>query len=379
MRTLYFLRHAEPAFPEGTSICLGRLDLPLSILGRLQAAVAGHELDNLSITAVFCSPLQRARQTAALLRRPFHVLDGLQEIDTGEWDGLAFEEIRRRWPLLYERRGKEPFLTLPQAEPQGLSLLRFLHAIGTAAQKVPGNLLFVTHSGILRAFFAVLGNLPPLDGLSSLTRAGTERLLQPPFDRANMKKPPYGSISSVIETNGGLKIQELGRVPHPIPDRDFCLDLLETAQTPSRVVRHTMAVAKEADRLLSALEDAGTFLAREPTLSAALLHDIARTEKAHAKQGAEYLDRLGYPDIAALIRTHHDMPPDKKLDEAALVFLADKLVQEDRPVSLKKRFEGSARKCVTQKQKEKHQERYRAALHLATEVNKICGYEAAII
>ncbi len=379
MRTLYFLRHAEPAFPEGTSICLGRLDLPLSVLGRLQAEVAGRELDNLPIAAVFSSPLQRAKQTAALLRRPFQILDGLQEIDTGEWDGLAFEEIRRRWPSLYERRGTNPFLSLPQAEPQGLSLLRFLHAIGNAVQKVPGNLLFVTHSGILRAFFAVLEKLPPLDALPSLTREDTEKLLQSPFDRTNMKKPSYGSISSVIETNGGLKLQEPGRIPHPVPDRDFCLGLLEAAQVPSRVVRHTMAVALEADRLLSALENAGTFLAREPILSAALLHDIARTEKAHAKQGAEYLDKLGYPDIAALVRTHHDMPPDKRLDEAALVFLADKLVQEDHPVSLKKRFEGSAKKCITQKQKRKHQERYRAALHLATEVNKICGYEAAMI
>lgn len=379
MRTLYFLRHAEPVFPEGKSICLGRLDLPLSALGRLQATVAGRELDNLPIDAVFSSPLQRTRQTTALLHRPFQIVDGLQEIDTGEWDGLAFEEIRRQWPLLYERRGKEPFLTLPQAESQGLSLLRFLHAIGNAVQKVPGNLLFVTHSGILRAFFAVLENLPPLDDLPSLTREDSERLLQSPFDRANMKKPTYGSISSVIETNGGLKLQELGRVPHPSPDRDFCLGLLDAAQTPSRIVRHTMAVAKEADRLLSALEDAGTFLPREPILSAALLHDMARTEKAHAKRGAEYLDRLGYPDIAALIRTHHDMPPDKGLDEAALVFLADKLVQEDRPVSLRTRFEGSAEKCVTQMQKKKHQERYHAALHLATEVNKICGYEAAMI
>lgn len=379
MRTLYFLRHAEPAFPEEKFICLGRLDLPLSVLGRLQASVAGRELDSLPIAAVFSSPLQRAKQTTTLLRRPFHVLEGLQEIDTGEWDGLAFEEIRRRWPLLYERRGTNPFLPFPQAEPQSLSLMRFLRAIGNAAQKVTGNLLFVTHSGILRAFFAVLEKLPPLAALPSLTRADTERFLQPPFDRTDMKNPPYGSISSVIETNGGLKIQELGRIPHPVPDRDFCLRLLEAAQTPSRVVRHTMAVAREADRLLSALENAGTVLAREPILSAALLHDMARTEKSHAERGAEYLDKLGYPDIAALIGTHHDMPPDKKLDEAALVFLADKLVQEDRPVSLKTRFEGSARKCVTQKQKRKHQERCRAALHLATEVNKICGYEAVTI
>ena len=377
MRTLYFLRHGDPALPPNVSVCLGRMDVPLSAFGRLRAAVAAHALAKLPIAAVFCSPLLRARQTADLLHCPYQILGGLQEIDTGEWDGLTFDDIRLEWPELYEKRGKNPFLPFPKAEPPGLSLLRFLRAIGDAARQAEGDLLFVSHAGILRLFFAVLKGLPPLGHLPALTRKDAEELLLSADTEAIRKHPGYGSLSVATEKGGILSPCSWGRIPRPLPDRAFCLSLLEAANVPPHILRHCKAVARKAEEMADALALAGHPLQKEQILAASLLHDIARTQKNHAEKGADALKRLGYPGIAALIRTHHDLPCDTAVDEAAIVFLADKLVQEDQAASIRQRFEISFKKCVSKMQKERHQERYHAARCLAKKVNRICGREIA--
>lgn len=381
MRTFYFLRHGEPDFPQGERVCLGRMDVSLSPFGRLQAAVAARALAELPIAAVFCSPLLRARQTADLLHCPYQILEGLQEIDTGAWDGHSFEEIRRNWPELYERRGTSPFLSFPKAEPQGLSLLRFLHAVGKTARGTGGNLLFVTHAGILRLFFAAMRDLPSLDALPFLVREDVEaRLRSAADDNLSVGQPPgYGSISTVKERNGCLTLPERGRVPHPVPDRRFCLALLDAANLPLHIRRHSEAVAGKALELADALEAAGHPLRKELVLAASLLHDIVRMEKHHAEKGAAALERLGYPNLAAPVRTHHNLPLDAPLDEAAILFLADKLILEDCPATLRQRFERSLKKCLTKEQKRRHDERWHTSLSLAKRINEICGNEIAVI
>ena len=108
MRDIYLIRHGMPDFPGGARMCLGRTDLPLGLRGRLQAALLGAEFAGSGLGDCFCSRLTRSRETAELMgcERPV-VIPGLEEMDAGEWDGLSFDEIRRRWPEYYERRGRE--------------------------------------------------------------------------------------------------------------------------------------------------------------------------------------------------------------------------------------------------------------------------------
>ena len=105
-------------------MCLGRTELPLGAVGRMQAALLGAELTG-EVEAVYSSPLSRAVQTAQALRRPITVIDGLAEQDAGEWDGLTFDEIRVRYPELYARRAVERYLPMPGAEPDAEVLARF--------------------------------------------------------------------------------------------------------------------------------------------------------------------------------------------------------------------------------------------------------------
>lgn len=63
---------------------------------------------------------------------------------------------------------------------------------------------------------------------------------------------------------------------------------------------------------------------------------------------------------AEIVRQHHrlDQIP-KQADETLIVYLADKMIQGDREVSIEERFEGSRQKCQHSREAMKsHQEKY---------------------
>ena len=67
---------------------------------------------------------------------------------------------------------------------------------------------------------------------------------------------------------------------------------------------------------------------------------MARGEPDHARRGGKLLRDLDMPLMAEIVETHMDMAvgEGRPIGEAEVVFLADKLVQEDRFVGLADRF-----------------------------------------
>jgi CTP:molybdopterin cytidylyltransferase MocA len=106
------------------------------------------------------------------------------------------------------------------------------------------------------------------------------------------------------------------------------------------VAAHCRAVADMAVRIGEALNHAGVSLNLGLIRAAALVHDLARGEPDHARCGAKLLRDLDMPQMAAIVATHMDMTLDEEepISEADVVFLADKLVREDRFVGLTERF-----------------------------------------
>lgn len=120
-----------------------------------------------------------------------------------------------------------------------------------------------------------------------------------------------------------------------------CYNLMtRTLSVTPAVWRHCRVVSAVAVTLADAVAYAGVTLDRELIRCAALVHDIAKTRKNHAVAGAAILEQMGYPVVAAVVRVHMDMEtgPHEPLDEAQLVYLADKLVQHDQRVSLGSRL-----------------------------------------
>ncbi len=99
-------------------------------------------------------------------------------------------------------------------------------------------------------------------------------------------------------------------------------------------------MAEVSVALAAALNERGLRLCIPLARAGGLLHDIARAQERHADAGADLLERLGYPRVAAVVRRHMDLggPPGDTVDEARVVFLADKLVKGDRVVGLDRRF-----------------------------------------
>ena len=105
MRDLYLIRHGKPQYPDEQSYCIGRTDLALSMLGHLQAVLLHEELSD-RISRVYYSPLTRAAETAVHIaaKLPHLPVSDLAERNLGEWDGLSFDTIRRKWPDIYQAR-----------------------------------------------------------------------------------------------------------------------------------------------------------------------------------------------------------------------------------------------------------------------------------
>ena len=143
--------------------------------------------------------------------------------------------------------------------------------------------------------------------------------------------------------------------------------VLHAAGTPEHVIAHCRAVAEEALRLADCLPAGETAPDRPLLYAAALLHDVARTEPNHAETGAAWIRALGYPEVADVIAQHHDFDGDR-LDEAALLFLADKYVRGTERVSLEERFATSAGRCTDDEARAAHERRFQAAKRLEKQI-----------
>lgn len=127
-----------------------------------------------------------------------------------------------------------------------------------------------------------------------------------------------------------------------IPTPKQCLLILKNHQVPEHIIRHSQIVYHIALYLGRELNKNGEKLNLPLIGAGALLHDIAKIEEDdHARAGAEILIRLGYPEIAEIVRQHVilDQPQLERIDEAAVVHYADKRVKHTKIVSLAERFD----------------------------------------
>jgi broad specificity phosphatase PhoE len=175
---VFLLRHGATALNRLVPYRLqGRRNDPdLDELGIAQASRAATTLGNVSLTAIYSSPLRRALHTAEIIGRP-HGLDpeaipGLIEADLGRWDGLTWEEVATRDPELHQQFLSHPG-TVPY--PDGESFLdvqrRVSPVIAALAARHPGEAIVVLgHNVVNRAYLAGLLGLP-IDAARAIRQA----------------------------------------------------------------------------------------------------------------------------------------------------------------------------------------------------------------
>jgi molybdenum cofactor cytidylyltransferase len=144
-----------------------------------------------------------------------------------------------------------------------------------------------------------------------------------------------------LDTPGDYQRMQARLPLEGLPGEAECRVLMEQMQVlPPSMAAHCRAVAAVAQRLAKALTTAGVSINVERVRSAALLHDIARTSRNHAAAGARLLESHGFSLLAPIVKTHMDLEvvADQPIDEAQVVYLADKLVAGDRLVDLEQRL-----------------------------------------
>jgi molybdenum cofactor cytidylyltransferase len=125
-----------------------------------------------------------------------------------------------------------------------------------------------------------------------------------------------------------------------LPPED-ALYLLSLLEVPDRVVRHCRSVAVVGEALAKALVPKVSSLDVDLVRAACLLHDLARAKPKHAVVAQTILDSLGLTRLGVIVGAHMVLPPEQLSTplptEEQLVYLADKLVIEDRIVGLEER------------------------------------------
>ncbi len=103
---ILLVRHGETDWNQMRRF-QGRTDIPLNQQGRWQAQALALALRDESLTALYSSPLMRAKETAKLIKTfhplsPLYEEERLIEMDLGEFDGMEAGEWRSRYPDLLE-------------------------------------------------------------------------------------------------------------------------------------------------------------------------------------------------------------------------------------------------------------------------------------
>ncbi|MHC6180071.1 DVU_1551 family NTP transferase [Clostridium sp. JNZ X4-2] len=125
------------------------------------------------------------------------------------------------------------------------------------------------------------------------------------------------------------------------PDKEECYCILNDYNVSDSIIRHCRKVSQVCGHILGELNKKGYNFSEDILEAAALLHDICRKSKNHAEAGANILKELGYERVGNLIGTHMDIEVNEndEISENEILYLSDKLVQEDRCILLKERFD----------------------------------------
>ena len=168
--TIYLLRHGHST-ANAKSVLAGRdFKVSLSSTGKKQALAVQAELSGKVFAKIYSSPLPRCIQTleplATSLNKEIEILDGVIEMEYGDWSGkkLAVLSRTKLWKSIQTRPSLVRF-------PNGESFLEMQNRALEAVRKIalPGQtILLSSHGDVIKAIVAGFVGLN-LDNFQSLT------------------------------------------------------------------------------------------------------------------------------------------------------------------------------------------------------------------
>lgn len=163
---LFFIRHGQTDWNLNGKI-QGSCDIELNEEGILQANRLSRNIlqRKYKFSKIFSSPQKRAVQTAKIVSSATDVeyilIEGLEEINLGEWEGLSWNEVKRKYPTEYnEWYLNRRYTKHPRGESYQDMLQRVLAAIHKIVTTNTDNVAIVTHSAVIMCLQCYLTNTP---------------------------------------------------------------------------------------------------------------------------------------------------------------------------------------------------------------------------
>ena len=168
--TVYFIRHGETDWNAEARL-QGQADTDLNETGRAQASRNGQHLAELVADPAgfdfVSSPMRRTRETMERLRAAmgldpagYRTDARLVEVNFGDWQGHTFVELEAVDPGCFARRQADKWTFVPPGEGAE-SYDRLAARVRPWLEGVAGATVCVTHGGVMRAVFSLVGALEP--------------------------------------------------------------------------------------------------------------------------------------------------------------------------------------------------------------------------
>lgn len=150
---IYLIRHGQTDWNARGKI-QGSTDIDLNETGRWQAACLAGGMERRQVGQIFSSRLKRAFETAQTIGDSQGVkvetVEGLREVDFGEWEGLTWKEIEQKYPEEYKLWWENPAgIAPPGGETKEELHRRSAEVVEWILAHAKGDLAVVLHGGIM--------------------------------------------------------------------------------------------------------------------------------------------------------------------------------------------------------------------------------------
>jgi probable phosphoglycerate mutase len=164
MTLVYLIRHGENEYTRTGKLAGWTPEVHLNEAGQQQARALAEKLTGKPIKAIYASPLERTRETAApiaaALKLEVQIVDDLGEVRYGKWQGQSLKRLARHtlWRVVQ---------TLPSAMvfPGGEALravqARAVNAIEAIVARHPKDAVaVVSHADVIKLLIAHYAGMP---------------------------------------------------------------------------------------------------------------------------------------------------------------------------------------------------------------------------
>jgi len=164
MTRIVLVRHGQTAWNREIRF-RGQIDVELDEFGLKQAEATGRYVAaRWPVVAIYASRMSRATKTAEAIARAHELtvqpLEGLLDINFGEWQGLSPDEVSQRDPDLFRAWRKAPHtLHFPGGETLEIVRVRVMAGLDEVVARHPAQTVaLVSHAVVNRVLLcAVLG------------------------------------------------------------------------------------------------------------------------------------------------------------------------------------------------------------------------------